>query len=82
MRLTGDSFIQVRDAIVSAFSINGLRSKVRFELDMYMDEIAAPQLPLPSFVEELIRWAENQDRLPELLAGALQILAERSGKFK
>ena len=69
MKLTGDSFKKLRDALNEAFDENRLRAMLRIELDTDLDVIVAPG-PRLTRVEDLIRWAEYNGRLPDLLTAA------------
>lgn len=69
MKLKGDIFKQLRDALLDAFPDHGLRSMVRMELEEDLQQIVAPG-NLTNQVEELLLWAERNDRVADLIAGA------------
>jgi hypothetical protein len=72
--LTGDEVAKLHAALISAFpTFDHLEMMVRF----YFEESLATILSnsdrsVSSAVFELIRWAESEGRVPELLRGALQ----------
>jgi endonuclease G, mitochondrial len=61
----------LREAILDAFrNKNNLKMMLSDELDVRLNEIADTSQPLTNIVYDLIEWAEEQDRLEELLLGA------------
>jgi hypothetical protein len=69
--LKGPQIEAFRSALMSAFlNYPQLEMMVRLRLDAKLQEIAAPA-PLPEVAFNLILWAEQNDHLDELLAGAL-----------
>jgi formylglycine-generating enzyme required for sulfatase activity len=70
MKLKGEYFKQIHDALMGAFNPSELRSMVRFELDLDLDELAGQNATKTEMAEALIRWAEDRDRVEKLIAAA------------
>lgn len=69
MRLTGDTFKQLHDALLDAFKENSLRALLRIQLETDLDRIVQPDA-LEMRVENLIHSAEQNSCLPDLLTAA------------
>jgi hypothetical protein len=69
MKLTGEQFGMLRDALNDAFNRQALRAMVRIRLDEDLDVIVSDQ-PYLDQLEELIRWAERNEKVEALIEGA------------
>jgi V8-like Glu-specific endopeptidase len=69
VRLTGDEFAQLQDALVEAFVDYGDLDLALGRVGKRIGDVAAPG-PLPQVVGKLIRFAETRDWLHELIAAA------------
>lgn len=69
VRLQGENFRLLRDALLKAFDAKRLRAMVRIGLDEDLQTIVS-EGSLQAQVEELLFWAEDHDRLPDLIAAA------------
>ena len=69
MPLTGPQHQQIQDALLSAFDAASLRQLVKFELDEDLDQITPPG-DLTQRAYHLVAWADQQGRVPALIAGA------------
>jgi len=71
MKLSGQQFSQIQEALLSAFSSSAdLGMMVRLELDVNLEEIASGQ-NLRVVVFKLLTWAEDNGRILDLINGAL-----------
>jgi hypothetical protein len=68
--LTAEQRRDLRDAMLAAFDEKGLASLALLRLDENVEAIAGNG-PLPDRVLQMIRWAERQGRLADLLNGCL-----------
>jgi hypothetical protein len=69
-KLSGNAVKRFQSALLSGFpDRNALARMVRQELEQSLDAISAP-LNLTATVFELIKWAEAQGRIPDLVQGA------------
>jgi serine/threonine-protein kinase len=69
MRLIGKQVEQLRDALLAAFDKDALRMLVRTDLDEILEEIAdGDNLRIIAF--NLVTWAEQHDRVDDLLQAA------------
>ena len=69
MRLTGESFKQLRDALVAAFIEDELHAMLFIKLELDLDAIVQPG-PRITRVENLIHWADRNGRTQDLLNAA------------
>ncbi len=70
MRLKKEHRKQLYDALLEAFDHDSLRRVVTFQLDETPAAIYPPRVSLTSQVEELVGWAERNERVQDLIAGA------------
>ena len=70
MKLTGIQYQQLQSALLSAFDESGLRQLATFELNANLDHIAGGK-DLTERVYNLVKWADEHSRVPELVSGAL-----------
>lgn len=70
MPLTGLQHQQVQNSLLTAFDEAGLRELVRFELDERLDLVAGG-INLRERVYNLVEWANSQDRVVDLIDGAV-----------
>ena len=76
MRLSGKQLQQIQEALLDAYSsVDELRMLARFELSENLDAVAGGA-NLRVVVFNLLTWAEQHGRLPDLIAGACR---ERPG---
>ncbi len=68
-KLTGQQFGAFQQALLNAFSLDELRMMVRIELGENLEVIAGTG-SLAAIVDELIRWAERNGRLADLVRGS------------
>lgn len=89
MNLAGDEFRSLHSALLGAFDRPMLAYMVKAYLDVNLDQIVSDG-SLNQIVSELISWAERNDRVPQLIAGArdanpdngdLKRLAEESNSW-
>ena len=85
MKLSGRQVAELQDALLDAFTFYSLRQMVRFELDRHLAHIAGGQ-NFTEIVFNLVEWAEQQERVDDLVDGAqrfnptnrsLQVVAQR-----
>jgi hypothetical protein len=69
MKLTPSQYNQVCNALLDGYNIDTLDHMVRVALDTDLDHIV-PANNLIVIVHNLVRWAEQHDRLHDLVAGA------------
>lgn len=90
MRLDKNQFTQAQSALLGGFDRDDLRLMVRLQLDEDLDTITSND-ELDVLVFNLLTWAEREDRLSDLIQGALaanpgnrelQHLAEDYGKWQ
>jgi formylglycine-generating enzyme required for sulfatase activity len=70
MELTGSQFKQIQEALLAAFNQARLRQMVRVGLGEYLPLIADGQ-NLTEVVFNLVAWAEQQNRIAELIIAAV-----------
>jgi hypothetical protein len=68
--LTGYGYQSIHDALVSAFDFDALSRMVRIELERDLEWIATRGANFLKAVDDLIRWAEREDRIGDLIEGA------------
>lgn len=70
MRLKPDRYTQLRSALLDAFNPDTFASLLRTGLGETLTDHASGRDPFPVIVEAWIAWAENGDRVPDLIAAA------------
>src|SRR5262245_17546491 len=70
--LTGYEARQLRDALLSAFSLGELKELVRFELDEQLGNVVNTSQTNKQITLELVDWADRQNKLKKLFEGALK----------
>jgi len=70
MTRTGTQHKQLQSALLAAFDESGLRQLATFELNANLDHIAGGK-DLTERVYNLVKWADEHGRVPELVSGAL-----------
>jgi Trypsin-like peptidase domain/Effector-associated domain 1 len=74
MPLTREQFEELTLALVAAFPRQGdLDIMVKFKLGAYLNTITAENNPYKLQVFQLVQWSDAQDRVDDLLAGALNL---------
>jgi formylglycine-generating enzyme required for sulfatase activity len=69
MKLNGRQVAELQDALLDAFTLFSLRQMVRFELDRHLAHVAGGQ-NFTEIVFNLVEWAEQQERVDDLVNGA------------
>lgn len=71
MSLTGKQYEQIQQALLAAFDEQGLQRLCKIELDIALAQITlAGDLTQRAF--DLVKWADDQGRVAELIEGALR----------
>src|SRR5262245_3789118 len=74
MPLTSEQFEELANALVAAFPRQGdLGMMVKFKLGVFLNTITAENNPYRLQAFELVQWADAQDRVDDLLSGALNL---------
>jgi hypothetical protein len=74
MPLTGEQFEELTLALMAAFPRQGdLDIMVKFKLGTYLNTVTSANNPYKLQVFELVMWADAQDRVDDLLTGALNL---------
>jgi V8-like Glu-specific endopeptidase len=74
MSLNREQFEELTNALAVAFPRQGdLGMMVKFKLGVFLNTITADSNPYRLQVFELVQWADAQDRVDDLLAGALNL---------
>lgn len=71
MRLTKQQFLQLKTALLDGYDRGGLRRMVRLGLDASLDEITSGATD-SDVVFDLIEWTERSDKVPDLIAAAVE----------
>lgn len=70
MKLSGNEYAQVQQAILHAFDAAELANLVRITLDVELEHIITPQLNLAGQIQQLVAWAERHGKLNVLISAA------------
>lgn len=70
MDLTGPQFEQVKQALLAAYTKASLRDTVRGRLNVELDKVAGGENDTAIF-SNLVRWAERESRIPDLIDAAV-----------
>jgi Trypsin-like peptidase domain/Effector-associated domain 1 len=74
MALTPQEYEELTIAMVAAFPRpTDLDMMLRFKLGIFLNAVVGENVPFPSQVFEVVRWAEARDRIDDLVTGALNL---------
>jgi hypothetical protein len=78
MPLNPRQFEELTNALVAAFPRQGdLEMMLKFKLGIFLNTVVGENNPYRLQVFEVVRWADAQDRIDDLVTGALNLNKRR-----
>ncbi|MCO5188729.1 MAG: effector-associated domain EAD1-containing protein [Anaerolineae bacterium] len=73
MRLKPEKYTQLHTALCKAFNPNSFTSMLKGGLGLELTDVSSNNAPFPTMCGDVIRWAEERDRVEGLIAAAYSV---------